>query len=224
MPCSRSPSGICARCWAIRRGRPGLSRRCTVGAIASSRRSVAQASPPTGQWRWRRCAAPAPAASVARGTLSGGTRHSPRCSSGGPRHSQGTRQVGVIAGEPGIGKTALVEAFLAQVAASGACRVGHGQCVEPYGPGEPYLPVLEALGRLGREPDGATPRGGAATVCAELARADAGAVAARGVGGAPAHAWRPSGPDADAARADRSPGCPHDRVPTGARAGRPALE
>jgi predicted ATPase len=47
-----------------------------------------------------------------------------------------------------------VEVFLAQVAASGVCRVGHGQCIEPYGPGEPYLPVLEALGRLGREPDG----------------------------------------------------------------------
>jgi class 3 adenylate cyclase/tetratricopeptide (TPR) repeat protein len=67
---------------------------------------------------------------------------------------RGTRQVGVIAGEPGIGKTALVEAFLAQVAAAGECRVGHGQCIEPYGPGEPYLPVLEALGRLGWEPDG----------------------------------------------------------------------
>jgi DNA-binding winged helix-turn-helix (wHTH) protein/tetratricopeptide (TPR) repeat protein len=67
---------------------------------------------------------------------------------------QGTRQVGVIAGEPGIGKTALVEAFLAEVAAAGACRVGHGQCLEPYGPGEPYRPVLEALGRLGQEPDG----------------------------------------------------------------------
>jgi predicted ATPase/DNA-binding winged helix-turn-helix (wHTH) protein len=67
---------------------------------------------------------------------------------------QGTRQVGVIAGEPGIGKTTLVETFLAQVAAGGACRVGHGQCIEPYGPGEPYLPVLEALGRLCREPEG----------------------------------------------------------------------
>jgi DNA-binding winged helix-turn-helix (wHTH) protein/tetratricopeptide (TPR) repeat protein len=67
---------------------------------------------------------------------------------------QGTRQVGIIAGEPGIGKTALVEAFLAQVATGGDCRVGHGQCIEPYGPGEPYLPVSEALGRLCREPDG----------------------------------------------------------------------
>ena len=43
---------------------------------------------------------------------------------------QGTRQVGVIAGEPGIGKTALVDAFLAQVATGGDCRVGHGQCIE----------------------------------------------------------------------------------------------
>jgi DNA-binding winged helix-turn-helix (wHTH) protein/tetratricopeptide (TPR) repeat protein len=67
---------------------------------------------------------------------------------------QGTRQVGVIAGEPGIGKTALINAFVAQVAAGEDLWVGHGQCVASYGTGEPYLPVLEALGRLGREPDG----------------------------------------------------------------------
>src|SRR5262249_35659856 len=29
--------------------------------------------------------------------------------------------------------------------------IGRGQCVESYGPGEAYLPILEALGRLGRE-------------------------------------------------------------------------
>ena len=29
--------------------------------------------------------------------------------------------------------------------------IGHGQCVESYGQGEAYLPILEALGRLGRE-------------------------------------------------------------------------
>jgi DNA-binding winged helix-turn-helix (wHTH) protein/tetratricopeptide (TPR) repeat protein len=67
---------------------------------------------------------------------------------------QGKRQVGIIAGEPGIGKTALVDTFVAQVAAVENLRVGHGQCVESYGVGEPYLPVLEALGRLCREPDG----------------------------------------------------------------------
>ena len=67
---------------------------------------------------------------------------------------QGKRQVGIIAGEPGIGKTALVNTFVAQVAAGEALCVGHGQCVESYGAGEPYRPVLEALGRLCREPDG----------------------------------------------------------------------
>ncbi len=68
---------------------------------------------------------------------------------------QGRRQVGVIAGEPGIGKTALVDTFVAQVTAAEACWVGHGQCVEAYGAGEPYLPLLEALGRLCRRPEGA---------------------------------------------------------------------
>jgi predicted ATPase len=67
---------------------------------------------------------------------------------------QGRRQLGIIAGEPGIGKTALVNTFVAQVAAVEDLCVGHGQCIESYGPGEPYLPVLEALGRLCREPDG----------------------------------------------------------------------
>jgi DNA-binding winged helix-turn-helix (wHTH) protein/tetratricopeptide (TPR) repeat protein len=68
--------------------------------------------------------------------------------------SQGRRQVGIIAGEAGIGKTALVDAFVAQASAVEDLRVGHGQCVESYGAGEPYLPVLEALGRLGQGPDG----------------------------------------------------------------------
>jgi DNA-binding winged helix-turn-helix (wHTH) protein/tetratricopeptide (TPR) repeat protein len=71
------------------------------------------------------------------------------------RARQGRRQVGVIAGEPGIGKTALVDTFVAQVTAAEACWVGHGQCVETYGAGEPYLPLLEALGRLCRGPEGA---------------------------------------------------------------------
>jgi DNA-binding winged helix-turn-helix (wHTH) protein/predicted ATPase len=71
------------------------------------------------------------------------------------RVQQGERQVGMIVGEPGIGKTALVEAFVAQVRATEDVWVGHGQCVDHYGAGEAYLPVLEALGRLGRGPEGA---------------------------------------------------------------------
>jgi DNA-binding winged helix-turn-helix (wHTH) protein/predicted ATPase len=68
---------------------------------------------------------------------------------------QGQRQVGFIAGEAGIGKTTLVETFVAQVATEAAVRIGHGQCIEQYGTGEAYLPVLEALGRLCRGPEGA---------------------------------------------------------------------
>ena len=62
--------------------------------------------------------------------------------------------MGVIAGEPGIGKTALVHTFVAQVAATEDVWVGHGQCLDHYGAGEAYLPLLEALGRLGRGPAG----------------------------------------------------------------------
>src|SRR5262245_22799646 len=67
---------------------------------------------------------------------------------------QGTRQVGIIAGEAGIGKTALVNTFVAQVAATEDVWVGHGQCLDHYGAGEAYLPLLEALGRLGQGPGG----------------------------------------------------------------------
>jgi predicted ATPase/DNA-binding winged helix-turn-helix (wHTH) protein len=69
---------------------------------------------------------------------------------------QGQRQVGCLVGEPGIGKTALVETFIAQVSAAEDVWVGHGQCMDHYGAGEPYLPVLEALGRLCRGPEGMT--------------------------------------------------------------------
>jgi predicted ATPase len=66
----------------------------------------------------------------------------------------GERQVVFVTGEPGIGKTTVVRAFLAQVAASGVAAIGRGQCIEHYGAGEAYLPVLEALGRLCRAPGG----------------------------------------------------------------------
>ena len=67
---------------------------------------------------------------------------------------QGERQVGFVTGEAGIGKTTLVEAFIARVGGDGALWIGHGQCIEQYGAGDAYLPVLEALGRLCRGPEG----------------------------------------------------------------------
>jgi DNA-binding winged helix-turn-helix (wHTH) protein/predicted ATPase len=67
---------------------------------------------------------------------------------------QGRRQVIFVTGEPGIGKTSVVEAFTTQVTAATRVRIAWGQCVEYYGVGEAYLPVLEALGQLCRGPAG----------------------------------------------------------------------
>src|SRR5207249_2556991 len=93
----------------------------------------------------------------------------------------GERQMVFVAGEPGIGKTTLVDAFLKSLESSvprlasedykrspsevqtldprrqtldGLLWIGRGQCIEHYGAGEAYLPLLEALGRLGRESRG----------------------------------------------------------------------
>ncbi|MCC2673977.1 MAG: hypothetical protein K0R58_924 [Ramlibacter sp.] len=60
----------------------------------------------------------------------------------------GKPQVVLVAGEPGIGKTTLIDRFVAD--ASGV-RVASGQCVEHFGGSEPYMPVLEALNHLCRQ-------------------------------------------------------------------------
>lgn len=62
---------------------------------------------------------------------------------------RGERSAAFITGDPGIGKTALVDAF-AQHCESAGISVVRGQSRESYGEGEPYLPILEALGSLCR--------------------------------------------------------------------------
>src|SRR4030088_2018803 len=60
---------------------------------------------------------------------------------------QGRRQIVFITGEPGIGKTTLVDEFQRRAATQVlSMRIGRGQCVEGYGGKEPYYPLLEALG------------------------------------------------------------------------------
>jgi DNA-binding winged helix-turn-helix (wHTH) protein/predicted ATPase len=66
------------------------------------------------------------------------------------RAMQGQRQLVFVTGEPGIGKTALVDAFQQQAAAVAGLRVARGQCLEGYGGMEAYYPMLEALGQLWR--------------------------------------------------------------------------
>ncbi len=67
---------------------------------------------------------------------------------------RGESQVVFVTGEAGIGKTTLVDAFVTQAISGAAVWVGHGQCIEHYGTGEAYLPLLDALGQLCRGVDG----------------------------------------------------------------------
>jgi DNA-binding winged helix-turn-helix (wHTH) protein/tetratricopeptide (TPR) repeat protein len=71
------------------------------------------------------------------------------------RAQHGQRQIVFVTGEPGIGKTSLVRAFLQGLGGRGDLRLASGQCIEPYGAGEPYLPILESMSRLCRAPGGA---------------------------------------------------------------------
>jgi predicted ATPase len=74
---------------------------------------------------------------------------------------RGERQLVFVTGEAGIGKTTLVDAFLSGIGQRAKIKtdarpplpvpwIAWGQCIEPYGAGEAYLPVLTALEHLGR--------------------------------------------------------------------------
>jgi DNA-binding winged helix-turn-helix (wHTH) protein len=62
------------------------------------------------------------------------------------RARSGRGGIMAVAGEPGIGKTTLVERFLDDVPDDWA--IGHGRCSERLAGAEPHLPVLEALDEL----------------------------------------------------------------------------
>jgi DNA-binding winged helix-turn-helix (wHTH) protein len=64
--------------------------------------------------------------------------------------SRGKRQIVFVTGEPGIGKTTLAEAFIRGVATGDGMVVAQGQCIEQYGAGEAYMPMLDVLDRLCR--------------------------------------------------------------------------
>src|SRR4029077_13111862 len=84
------------------------------------------------------------------------------------RATQGARQLVLVSGEAGIGKTTVVEMVLARLDPGRGVRIARGQCAEHYGEGEPYLPLLEALGQLSRGPHGTRtcwPCGGATPRC-----------------------------------------------------------
>jgi DNA-binding winged helix-turn-helix (wHTH) protein/predicted ATPase len=67
------------------------------------------------------------------------------------RALRGERQVVFITGEPGIGKTTLAQAVLEKIGGLERICIARGQCLEHYGAGEPFLPVLEGFSRLIRQ-------------------------------------------------------------------------
>jgi len=70
------------------------------------------------------------------------------------RAARGERQLVFLSGDAGVGKTTVLDLWLARLVAGGAVRSGRGQCTEHYGEAEPYLPLLDALGRLSHGPQG----------------------------------------------------------------------
>src|SRR5438067_452790 len=71
------------------------------------------------------------------------------------RALEGERQLIFITGEPGIGKTALVEEFVREgSAAEPSLRIARGHTVEVTSGAEAFYPVLDAVGQLCRGPDG----------------------------------------------------------------------
>jgi DNA-binding winged helix-turn-helix (wHTH) protein len=66
--------------------------------------------------------------------------------------AHGAHQVVFVSGEAGVGKTTVVEVWQARQGVGSGRRLAWGQCVEHYGVGEPYLPILQALGQLCRGP------------------------------------------------------------------------
>lgn len=69
------------------------------------------------------------------------------------RAQRGERRVVFISGEAGIGKSTLLDMFLNRVA-DPASSVVRARCVELYGAGEPFLPLLEALEKHCRSASG----------------------------------------------------------------------
>ncbi|MEO8602724.1 MAG: AAA family ATPase [bacterium] len=66
---------------------------------------------------------------------------------------RGLRQVVLVLGDAGSGKSRLVERFLDDVRNTGRARIATGQCLELHGGLEAYAPLLDLLGRLRGDAD-----------------------------------------------------------------------
>ncbi|HLZ66677.1 MAG TPA: AAA family ATPase [Aliidongia sp.] len=93
---------------------------------------------------------PSPDAVVERGVFAGRAEPLQQLLALLQRAMSGAPQAVFISGEPGIGKTTLVQQFLTQARKHNDFVVAQGHCIEGFAGVEPYYPVLEALGDLCR--------------------------------------------------------------------------
>ncbi len=68
------------------------------------------------------------------------------------RTLQGHRQLVLVTGEAGVGKSTLLDAFEQSLGGHENMRIARGQCVEGFGGKEAYYPILDAFGHLVRGP------------------------------------------------------------------------
>jgi tetratricopeptide (TPR) repeat protein len=61
---------------------------------------------------------------------------------------EGRGHIVFVTGEPGIGKTTLTNELLRRARQDPGLTVARGRCVEHYGAGEAYLPILDVMGAL----------------------------------------------------------------------------
>ena len=66
----------------------------------------------------------------------------------------GRPQLVFVSGEPGVGKTTLLDGFAERHATRGGLVYTMGRCAEHYGPSEAYLPLFDAITRLCRGTQG----------------------------------------------------------------------
>jgi DNA-binding winged helix-turn-helix (wHTH) protein/tetratricopeptide (TPR) repeat protein len=90
--------------------------------------------------------APGDQGTVAAPAMVGRTRELAALHRGLEVATTGARRIVFVSGEAGIGKTTLIDRFVEEVGAG--VSVARGQCLEQYGKGEAYLPLLEAIGKL----------------------------------------------------------------------------
>jgi predicted ATPase/DNA-binding winged helix-turn-helix (wHTH) protein len=90
------------------------------------------------------CGAPSPTG------LFGRERELQILQTGLERARAGERQIVLLSGELGCGKTALLRSFLGGAGAGDRVLIAHGHCVERGAAGENFAPVLQALGALCR--------------------------------------------------------------------------